>query len=107
MIKKKSDNFAPLAICYVGYVDRVLEYTKMVLLTISEVNSLDYEDFILHFGNIVEHCSICAAAVWKNRPFQNIGQLHADICKFMDQLPDAGRFIGFSFINQFIHLIIT
>jgi len=63
----------------------------MGLLSMSQVNGLNYEEFIDYFGNIIEHCPICAAAVWKNRPFQNINELHDNICKFVDQLSDIGK----------------
>ena len=56
----------------------------------NQVNLLNYEEFINRFGNVIEHCPISAAAIWKNRPFQNIYDLHENICKFVDQLPDIG-----------------
>lgn len=61
------------------------------MMNISQVNNLSYEDFISTFGNVVEHCSICAAAVWPNRPFQDVKHLHREICSFMDFLPVIGN----------------
>lgn len=61
------------------------------VLTISQVNELNYEDFIGRFGNVIEHCSICAAAVWRFRPFHDIRHLHQAICSFVDLLPNTGK----------------
>ncbi|XP_032786056.2 2-oxo-4-hydroxy-4-carboxy-5-ureidoimidazoline decarboxylase [Daphnia magna] len=61
------------------------------VLTISQVNELNYEDFIGRFGNVIEHCSICAAAVWRFRPFHDIRHLHQAICSFLDLLPNTGK----------------
>lgn len=60
-------------------------------LNISQINELNYEEFIERFGNVVEHCSICSAAVWRNRPFNNVHHLHWEICSFIDLLPDSGK----------------
>ncbi|MPC87504.1 2-oxo-4-hydroxy-4-carboxy-5-ureidoimidazoline decarboxylase [Portunus trituberculatus] len=64
--------------------------TSLLLPTtikISQVNSLTDEDFIIKFGNVIEHCSLVAAAVAKSRPFQSLQHLHAEICSFIDELP--------------------
>ncbi|KAK7083443.1 hypothetical protein SK128_001156 [Halocaridina rubra] len=58
---------------------------------INNVNEMDYESFIEVFGNVIEHCSLCAAAVWRYRPFKDVRQVHEEICKFVDELPEAGR----------------
>ncbi|KAG7158948.1 2-oxo-4-hydroxy-4-carboxy-5-ureidoimidazoline decarboxylase-like [Homarus americanus] len=60
-------------------------------MQMSEVNAMNYEEFIAVFGNTVEHCSLCAAAVWRYRPFRDVRHLHDEICKFLDDLPLAGR----------------
>lgn len=52
---------------------------------------MPYEDFIEVFGNVIEHSSLCAAAVWKYRPFRDVRHLHEEICGFVDELPVAGR----------------
>jgi len=64
---------------------------KMEPLSIDQVNLLDYEEFIKRFGNVIEHCPICAAAVWRNQPFQNVNELHDSLCNFVDHLPDIGQ----------------
>jgi 2-oxo-4-hydroxy-4-carboxy--5-ureidoimidazoline (OHCU) decarboxylase len=75
------------------------------MLSISLVNELTYEDFIGRFGNVVEHCSICAAAVWRNRPFRDVHHLHQEICSFMDLLPDTGSISFQNRINAYSRLI--
>ena len=60
-------------------------------ISITEVNKLSYEDFISKFGNVVEHCSLCAAAVWRNRPFKTLECLKSSISEFLDQLPFSGK----------------
>ena len=62
-------------------------------LSISEANELSYEDFIAKFGNVVEHCGLCAAAVWKYRPFKNLDSLHGAVSEFLDQLPLSGKVV--------------
>lgn len=59
--------------------------------TMSEVNLMDYEEFIKVFGNVIEHCSLCVAAVWRYRPFKSVKHLYEEICTFVDQLPGSGR----------------
>ncbi|KAK3858199.1 hypothetical protein Pcinc_034855 [Petrolisthes cinctipes] len=60
------------------------------LKTTAQINNMGYEEFIDVFGNVIEHCSLCAAAVWRYRPFKDVKYLHEEICKFVDQLPPAG-----------------
>ncbi|CAG2232683.1 PRHOXNB [Mytilus edulis] len=63
----------------------------MSLKTISAVNSMSYEDFISTFGNVIDHCSLCAAAVWRDRPFSDVNSLHKSFCQFVDQLSTGGK----------------
>lgn len=60
-------------------------------LSIQQVNAMDYDDFIARFGNVIEHCALCAAAIWRHRPFQSIEELHSRICSFLHQLPASGK----------------
>lgn len=69
-------------------------------MSISEVNKLCHDKFIERYGNVVEHCSICAAAVWRNRPFRDVNQLHREICSFIDLLPDSGNIFQQAFDNK-------
>ncbi|XP_037086575.1 2-oxo-4-hydroxy-4-carboxy-5-ureidoimidazoline decarboxylase-like [Pollicipes pollicipes] len=60
-------------------------------ITIADVNLLGYEDFIERFGNVVEHCSQAAGAVWGSRPFRDINDLHECLSTFLDSLPQNGQ----------------
>ncbi|XP_060065823.1 2-oxo-4-hydroxy-4-carboxy-5-ureidoimidazoline decarboxylase-like [Ylistrum balloti] len=62
-----------------------------MLLTIDDVNKMTSDQFIDVFGNIVEHCSLCAAAVWQHRPFQDVHHFHKVVCEFLDNLPVNGK----------------
>jgi hypothetical protein len=59
-------------------------------ISISEVNSLSYEDFISTFGNVVEHSALCAAAIWTYRPFKDVTEIQSRISEFLDILPLSG-----------------
>lgn len=60
-------------------------------LSIGSVNKMTYEDFIARFGNVVEHCSLCAAAVWRERPFRDAENLASCFGDFIDRLPINGK----------------
>ena len=64
---------------------------RMSLRTVSAVNSMSYEDYIAVFGNVIEHCSLCAAATWRDRPFTDVDSLHKSFCQFADVLPIGGK----------------
>lgn len=61
------------------------------LIGIVDVNELDCDDFVSIFGNVVEHCSLCAAAVWQHRPFRDVYHIHKLVCDFLDNLPEDGQ----------------
>ena len=61
------------------------------LLTIEEVNALDYDSFNKILGNVIEHCPLCVSAISKKRPFQTIRHLHQSIATFIDELSDDGK----------------
>ncbi|ODM98283.1 2-oxo-4-hydroxy-4-carboxy-5-ureidoimidazoline decarboxylase [Orchesella cincta] len=63
----------------------------MGVVTKEQLAGMSYEDFIQIFGNVIEHCAICSAAVWAKRPFYNLKELHSAICTFVDELPKIGR----------------
>ena len=73
---------------------QIIYFRMTEKLTISEVNELSYEDFNTRFGNVVEHCSLCAAAVWRYKPFTSLETLHSSISHFLDQLPLAGKILA-------------
>ena len=56
-----------------------------------EVNQLSSAAFIEKFGNVVEHTSLCAAAVFSQRPFASFDRLYGAFCSFIDSLPDNGK----------------
>ncbi|KAL5011993.1 hypothetical protein ScPMuIL_010544 [Solemya velum] len=60
-------------------------------MPIARVNELDCEEFVQIFGNAVEHCSICAAAVWRHSPFNDVYQIYNKTAEFLDQLPISGK----------------
>ena len=61
------------------------------MLSIIELNSLDYEQFIMEFGNVVEKCPAISGALWDYRPFNSISHLIFTISCIISELPDSGR----------------
>ncbi|XP_067842104.1 2-oxo-4-hydroxy-4-carboxy-5-ureidoimidazoline decarboxylase-like [Heptranchias perlo] len=55
------------------------------------VNSMNYEEFVSVFGNVVEKCPLIAAAVWTSRPFTSLCALEKNIGDFIDSLPRSGK----------------
>ena len=60
------------------------------MLTISQLNSLDFEDFISLTGNVVEHCPVLAGALWKHRPFLSFEDLMNKLKEIIQSLPLSG-----------------
>ncbi|XP_074477854.1 2-oxo-4-hydroxy-4-carboxy-5-ureidoimidazoline decarboxylase [Sebastes fasciatus] len=60
-------------------------------MDIATVNALPYEEFVNILGNVVEKCPIITAAVWSRRPFVSLTALEAEICQFIDALPESGK----------------
>ncbi|XP_078258519.1 2-oxo-4-hydroxy-4-carboxy-5-ureidoimidazoline decarboxylase-like [Rhinoraja longicauda] len=54
-------------------------------------NSMDYEEFVGKFGNVVERCPMIAAAVWSHRPFASLEALENAFEDFIDSLPPSGK----------------
>ena len=63
-----------------------------MLTTISELNSLNFEDFISKIGNVVEHCPVLAAALWKYRPFLSLEDLMNKMKEIIQSLPLSGTY---------------
>ncbi|CAL4128623.1 unnamed protein product [Meganyctiphanes norvegica] len=61
------------------------------LISMVQVNDLDYESFITVFGNVIEHCALAAAAVWRHRPYRDVNHLHDYITTFAKALPLEGQ----------------
>ncbi|XP_013382230.1 2-oxo-4-hydroxy-4-carboxy-5-ureidoimidazoline decarboxylase [Lingula anatina] len=60
-------------------------------MKIEDVNALDSDAFISLFGNIVENCSLIAAAIWSSRPFSDVDDIQNQLNKFIDLLPRNGK----------------
>lgn len=73
-------------------------------LTFAQVNAMGYEEFTKSFGNVVEHCSLFAAAIWAQRPFSGVKHLHKTFCDFIDTLPELGKFnlLSYNFATSFL-----
>ncbi|XP_074646100.1 2-oxo-4-hydroxy-4-carboxy-5-ureidoimidazoline decarboxylase-like [Tubulanus polymorphus] len=61
------------------------------MYSIEEVNRFDADRFIEVFGNIVEFCQLCSAAIYSYRPFRNVDHIHQLVCAFIDELPLSGK----------------
>lgn len=61
------------------------------LKRMKDINAMGYEEFIEHFANAIEGFTIGAAAVWRKKPFEDVKHIHAEICSFIDSLPQLGR----------------
>uniref|UniRef100_A0A8C5PR62 2-oxo-4-hydroxy-4-carboxy-5-ureidoimidazoline decarboxylase n=1 Tax=Leptobrachium leishanense TaxID=445787 RepID=A0A8C5PR62_9ANUR len=55
------------------------------------LNTLNYEEFFEHFGNIVEKCPLISGAVWSRRPFSSALELESSVYEFIDSLPSSGQ----------------
>ena len=66
------------------------------MLTLTELNDLeDFEEFIRIFGNVVEHCPVLAAALWRYRPFQDFDDLMDKIKSIINSLPLSGSILAY------------
>ncbi|XP_043189298.1 2-oxo-4-hydroxy-4-carboxy-5-ureidoimidazoline decarboxylase-like [Amphibalanus amphitrite] len=61
------------------------------MITMADVNQMDFEQFIERFGNVVEHCPLAAGAIWASRPFSDVNDIHECVSTFLDSLPYHGR----------------
>lgn len=62
----------------------------MKSLTISEVNSLDENQFETVFGNVIEHCKGAPVMIKKLRPFKNVNELCDAFQKYLDDINEEG-----------------
>ena len=62
----------------------------MATISITEVNQMTYDDFLLRFGNIVQAAKWITASLWSLRPFGSVVELHQRVCDILDSLPLAG-----------------
>lgn len=59
--------------------------------SIEEVNSLECREFTEFLGHLYERTPIVVAAVWCQRPFKDISELHRSCCLVVDSLGSAGQ----------------
>jgi 2-oxo-4-hydroxy-4-carboxy-5-ureidoimidazoline decarboxylase len=57
-------------------------------MTIAQLNSLSAEEFIRIVGPVFEHSPWIAEAIWPQRPFAGLGELHQALCQ---TVADAGE----------------
>ncbi|XP_075448307.1 putative 2-oxo-4-hydroxy-4-carboxy-5-ureidoimidazoline decarboxylase [Ascaphus truei] len=60
-------------------------------MDLKAVNSMNYEEFMDIFGNMVEKCSLITGAIWSKRPFTSVLQLENCVYEFVDSLPPSGK----------------
>lgn len=63
----------------------------VALLNISEINSLEDDQFVGVFGNVIELCSDAAVQVRKMGPFLTVPQLCEAFHKYLDDLTEEGK----------------
>ena len=76
------------------------------MISIQELNKLEFEDFIKLMGNIIEHCPVLTAALWRCRPFSSIEHLILKMANIVDELPHLGKIkcVFFNFLDSlFFH----
>ena len=61
--------------------------------SIEVINTLEYEEFINHFGNVIESCPQLASGLWLKRPFRNLDHMYACLVTIVDELPESGKFL--------------
>ncbi|XP_067888934.1 2-oxo-4-hydroxy-4-carboxy-5-ureidoimidazoline decarboxylase-like [Heterodontus francisci] len=55
------------------------------------INSMNYEQFVDVFGNVIEKCPLIAAAVWTHHPFSSVCALEKQMGDFVDSLSRSGK----------------
>ena|SRR5579872_1516465 len=57
------------------------------MLSLTEVNSMDEEEFVGALGSLFEHSPWVARGAWSARPFQSVGELHGALVTSMLAAP--------------------
>lgn len=65
---------------------------SIAAMLIAEVNQMNFEQFVIRFGNVVELCPLFAAAVWEKKPFKDVNHLVVCFHEFIDRLPSEGEY---------------
>ena len=60
-------------------------------LTIAEVNALDRDAFVAHFGGVFEHSPWVAGAAWSSRPFASADELLEAMMRAVREAPEERR----------------
>ncbi|XP_063300949.1 putative 2-oxo-4-hydroxy-4-carboxy-5-ureidoimidazoline decarboxylase [Pelobates fuscus] len=60
-------------------------------MDLNAVNSMNYEEFVDIFGNVVEKCPLITGAIWSKFPFSSVADLEASVYEFIDSLPSSGK----------------
>jgi len=60
------------------------------MLTLTELNTLNFEDFVSLLGNVIENCPVLAAALWTSRPFKDFEDLKDKMKSVVMSLPTSG-----------------
>src|SRR5689334_10510703 len=53
--------------------------------SLTDINATSRDDFIKAFGQVFEHSSWIAEAVWSRRPFAGLAALHRDLCAIVQE----------------------
>lgn len=62
-------------------------------IDISEVNTIDGEQFEWMFGNVIELCTDASAQVYKDKPFNDVEDLCDKFHSYLDGLSEKGKFL--------------
>ncbi|XP_073439452.1 putative 2-oxo-4-hydroxy-4-carboxy-5-ureidoimidazoline decarboxylase isoform X1 [Dendrobates tinctorius] len=61
-------------------------------MDLEAINSMNYEQFLDIFGNVIEKCPMITAAVWSTRPFSTICDVEDSVYEFIESLPTSEIF---------------
>ena len=76
------------------------------MLSITKINCLNFEDFTEHLKNVIEHCPVLAAALWKQKPFDSVSHMVSEMAKIVSALPLSGNLLKKIKINfHYCHVI--
>ena len=64
---------------------------RVAVLTLSQVNQLDAEQFVATLGFLFEGSPWIVAETWPKRPFASFDELHQKLCQTMEQASDEQK----------------
>ena len=59
--------------------------------TLTDINQMDRSAFVETLGPVFEHSPWIAEQAWEFRPFAGPAQLHAGLCRILDQAPPGAK----------------